>query len=48
MEAKRLLKELGLSNYEAEAYLKVVELGVAEAARYARRQKYFLVGSIRN
>ena len=31
MEAKRLLKELGLSNYEIEAYLKVVELGIAEA-----------------
>jgi sugar-specific transcriptional regulator TrmB len=31
MEAKRLLKELGLSNYETEAYLKVVELGIAEA-----------------
>ena len=32
MEAKRLLKELGLSNYETEAYLKVVELGIAEAS----------------
>jgi sugar-specific transcriptional regulator TrmB len=31
MEVKRLLKELGLSNYEIEAYLKVVELGIAEA-----------------
>ncbi|HJH27667.1 MAG TPA: hypothetical protein C5S37_13105 [Methanophagales archaeon] len=31
MEMKRLLKELGLSNYETEAYLKVVELGIAEA-----------------
>lgn len=31
MEAKRLLKELGLSAYEADAYLKVVELGVSEA-----------------
>jgi len=32
MEVKRLLKELGLSNYETEAYLKVVELGIAEAS----------------
>ncbi|HJH28016.1 MAG TPA: hypothetical protein C5S37_14925 [Methanophagales archaeon] len=31
MEVKILLKELGLSNYEIEAYLKVVELGIAEA-----------------
>ena len=31
MEMKRLLKELGLSNYEIEAYLKVAELGIAEA-----------------
>lgn len=31
MEVKRLLKELGLSAYEADAYLKVVELGVSEA-----------------
>ncbi|MCK4397734.1 MAG: TrmB family transcriptional regulator [Methanophagales archaeon] len=31
MEVKKLLKELGLSNYEIEAYLKVVELGIAEA-----------------
>jgi len=47
MEVKRLLKELGLSNYEAEAYLKVVEVGVAEQARYARRQKYLLAECIR-
>jgi sugar-specific transcriptional regulator TrmB len=37
MEAKRLLKELGLSNYEAEAYLKVVELCVAEAGEICKK-----------
>ena len=39
MEAKRLLKELGLSNYEAEAYLKVVELCVAEAGEICKKTK---------
>ncbi|RCV65615.1 Sugar-specific transcriptional regulator TrmB [Methanophagales archaeon] len=39
METKRLLKELGLSNYEAEAYLKVVELGVAEAGEICKKTK---------
>ncbi|MCD6265041.1 MAG: TrmB family transcriptional regulator [Deltaproteobacteria bacterium] len=36
---KRLLKELGLSNYEAEAYLKVVEVGVAEAGEICKKTK---------
>jgi len=31
MEVKRQLKDLGLSTYEIEVYLKVVELGIAEA-----------------
>jgi len=39
METKRLLKELGLSNYETEAYLKVVELGVAEAGEICKKTK---------
>ncbi len=39
MEAKRLLKELGLSNYETEAYLKVVELGIAEASVICKETK---------
>ena len=39
MEVKRLLKELGLSNYEAEAYLKVVEVGVAEAGEICKKTK---------
>ena len=39
METKRLLKELGLSNYETEAYLKVVELGIAEAGTICKETK---------
>ncbi len=39
MEAKRLLKELGLSAYEADAYLKVVELGVSEAGTICKETK---------
>jgi sugar-specific transcriptional regulator TrmB len=39
MEVKRLLKELGLSNYETEAYLKVVELGIAEAGTICKETK---------
>ncbi len=39
MEVKRLLKELGLSNYEIEAYLKVVELGIAEADTICKETK---------
>jgi len=39
MEVKRLLKELGLSNYETEAYLKVVELGIAEAGVICKETK---------
>ncbi|MFZ2070912.1 MAG: helix-turn-helix domain-containing protein [Halobacteriota archaeon] len=39
MEVKRLLKELGLSNYEIEAYLKVVELGIAEASVICKATK---------
>ena len=39
MEVKRLLKELGLSNYEIEAYLKVVELGIAEASVICKETK---------
>ena len=39
MEAKRLLKELRLSIYEAEAYLKIVELGIAEASGICKKTK---------
>ncbi len=39
MEAERLLKELGLSNYELEAYLEVVELGIAEASVICKETK---------
>ena len=39
MEVKRLLKELGLSNYETEAYLKIVELGIAEASVICKETK---------
>ncbi|MCK4476234.1 MAG: TrmB family transcriptional regulator [Methanophagales archaeon] len=39
MEVKRLLKELGLSNYETEAYLKVIELGIAEAGTICKETK---------
>ncbi len=39
METRRLLKELGLSNYEIEAYLKVVELGIAEASMICNETK---------
>lgn len=39
MEVKRLLKELGLSNYETEAYLKIVELSIAEAGTICKETK---------
>ena len=39
MEVERLLKELGLSNYEIEAYLEVVELGIAEASVICKETK---------
>ena len=39
MEEERLLKELGLSNYEIEAYLEVVELGIAEASVICKETK---------
>lgn len=36
MELKKLLKELGLGSYEAAVYLKLLELGVAEASTIYR------------
>jgi len=38
-DVKRLLKEFGLSNYETEAYLKIVELGIAEAGTICKETK---------
>ncbi|MEA2075214.1 MAG: helix-turn-helix domain-containing protein [Euryarchaeota archaeon] len=34
-----MLKEFGLSNYETEAYLKIVELGIAEAGTICKETK---------
>ena len=39
MEEKKLLKEIGLNNYEVEVYLKLVELGVAEASTLYKEAK---------
>ena len=39
MEAKRLLRELGLDTYETEAYLKIIELGIAEAGTICKETK---------
>jgi len=39
MEVKGLLKELGLSTYETEAYLKIIELGIAEAGTICKETK---------
>lgn len=39
MEEKKLLKEIGLSNYETAVYLKLVELGKSEASTLHREAK---------
>lgn len=39
MEEKKLLKEIGLNNYEVEVYLKLVELGIVEASILYKESK---------